>query len=404
MQRLHQASAVVLVAAGALALAACGSSGGSAASGTSSKSPYTIGYVNDLSGPISVYGQYTLSFLQAIVKETNASGGVDGHKLTVASVDAAAAGATGVSAVKQLLSQDHPIAIYGNNLSDDCGAEASVVAQAQIPMICVSTPVSLLKPVQKYVFAGQVAEPTEGPAVVQLAKELKVPPGAKFATLVAGSLGAEEYASDAAKAAEVAGYKKVAAEVVPLTSVSAGAEISRVVAAKPDVVFIEPVGSQIQPLVQALRAAGNEAPVMDVDYPLTLGLYQTIKDTHLYGDGAANFIDSQTDSQPGVAQIEKMLAKGGLSGVNNLNGAQGPNAALPVLALVDGLKICGGSCTGPQLATSLEKVTLNYKGFVSDYGWTPASHYPLQGISFYVYDPATNLPVLKAADLPLGQP
>jgi branched-chain amino acid transport system substrate-binding protein len=115
VQRLWKASAVTLAAAGTIALAACASSSGrTSGSGSGGKSPYTIGYVNDLSGPISVYGQYSYSYLQAIVKAANASGGVNGHPLNVVAVDSAAAGATGVSAVKQLISQNHPIAIYGN--------------------------------------------------------------------------------------------------------------------------------------------------------------------------------------------------------------------------------------------------------------------------------------------------
>jgi hypothetical protein len=74
-----------------------------------------------------------------------------------------------------------------------------VVTQAQIPMICISTPLTDLQPVQQYVFAGQVAEPTEAPAVVALAKDkLKLPARATFATFVAGSLGAQQYASDTA--------------------------------------------------------------------------------------------------------------------------------------------------------------------------------------------------------------
>lgn len=415
MQRFGKASAATLAAAGVIALAACSSGGGStaasnsggsgAASGSSSKAPYTIGYVNTLSGPISTYGQYTYSFLQALSKSVNASGGINGHQLNVVPVDSAAAGVTGVSAVKQLISQSHPIAIYGNNLSDDCGAEAPIVTAAQIPMICASTPAADLSPLQKYVFAGAVSEPTEANAVVQLATgALKVPKGGTYATFVAGSLGAEQYATAAGKAAEAAGLKKSDSEIIPLSVVNAGPEISKLVASKPSVVFGEPVGSQIQPLVQALRAAGNNAPVIIVDYSITLAEYQSIKDANLYGDSAANFIDSGTVSQSGVAQVQKMLTDGGMKGEDAMNGAQGPSMALPVLGLIQGLKQCGDNCTGAQLADALEKVTLNYPGYVSDYGWSPTSHYPVHNVSFYSLNTSTNLPQLKAGDLPVGKP
>src|SRR6201995_525473 len=105
---------VALAASGlaAVAVTACSSSGGSANAGGSGGGDYVIGYVNGMSGPVAVYGQYSLAYLQAAVKDANAGGGVNGKKIVIDVLDSAASGSNAVAATEQMITSKHPDVIY----------------------------------------------------------------------------------------------------------------------------------------------------------------------------------------------------------------------------------------------------------------------------------------------------
>lgn len=103
-------------------------------SGTSSKSPIVIGSVNDITGPqASVFGS-TNKTLEAWADWTNANGGVDGHPVKMITMDTQNNPTTTVSEVKQLVEQDHAIAIVGAQASYESGY-ADYLKQNNIPLI-----------------------------------------------------------------------------------------------------------------------------------------------------------------------------------------------------------------------------------------------------------------------------
>lgn len=65
----------------------------------------------------------------------------------------------------------------------------------------------------------------------------------KAGVLAANPLGTQLWAQQLTTAMEAAGHKSVAQELIPVTSVSGSTQIAQVVAAKPDIVFAEPVAS-----------------------------------------------------------------------------------------------------------------------------------------------------------------
>lgn len=397
---MRKFAALVSVGALSLSMAACGSS--SSGSGASS-APFVIGFVSDLSGPLAVYGEYDSAFLNAAVKAQNAKGGVAGHQIKVVSVDIAAAGQNAVSGAQQLITRYHPDAITGMVLSQDCASLSPLAEKNKIPLVCNSADASELEPVHPYTFAGLKIEATEAkPAVDFATKNLGIASGAKYATFVAASGGAQGFAAQVDKLASAAGLKKTAAEVIPLDATSVDTQISNVVAAKPDVVFIEPVGPQIAPLVQGLRAAGIKAPVIIVDSSLGLDGFDNLADPGFYSLAPASFVtDDLAAKSPGVAQIQKVLDAGGMSGTKDQNQSLGAEAILPALGIIKGLQLCGSGCTPDKLGPALEKVTLDYGGFVKGYGWSANNHLPVNYVNVYSYDPATKGPKVDTSGLPV---
>ena len=133
---------VVAFAGATTALAGCGSSSSPAAqpsASASGKSTWVIGNVGTYSGenfsPFAGGGQT----LQAWASWTNAHGGINGHDVKVITLDDAGVASNSVQDVKQLIQQDHVLAIVGQA----SGVEANWGAYAQssgVPVIGGSTP------------------------------------------------------------------------------------------------------------------------------------------------------------------------------------------------------------------------------------------------------------------------
>jgi branched-chain amino acid transport system substrate-binding protein len=118
-------------------LVGCSSSGGSSSvSGSASSlgTPFVIGSVSDVTGPQASSEGGINRALSAWASWTNAQGGIDGHAVKMIALDTGANPTTGLTEVKQLVQQDHIIALVGA-LSNLDGTWAPYLQQNKIPMI-----------------------------------------------------------------------------------------------------------------------------------------------------------------------------------------------------------------------------------------------------------------------------
>jgi branched-chain amino acid transport system substrate-binding protein len=139
----------VVVGAAAVALAACGSSSSSSAGAQSSgssgatsagssaaaKSPIVIGDVGIYSGFNADVAQATAQGVQAWAKAVNAAGGIDGHPVQVIVKDDGGVAAKAVVAVKDLIQNDHVVALVGNHESGVDAAWASYADAQHVPVV-----------------------------------------------------------------------------------------------------------------------------------------------------------------------------------------------------------------------------------------------------------------------------
>jgi len=148
---IGQALGVVGVA-GALALVAAGCSSSSSSSSTSASSaaaptttatgtgtatgtPIKIGEVGTFSGFAGTTSIGTEDALEAWASSVNATGGINGHPVDVIVKDDQASATNALAAVKELVGQDHVIAIVGQHESGLEATWASYVAAQHIPVI-----------------------------------------------------------------------------------------------------------------------------------------------------------------------------------------------------------------------------------------------------------------------------
>lgn len=138
---LRMGSAVIAVVAFAGACSSSSSGGGNTPTGGGSSaptltgSPINIGDVGTYSGFSSEASDQGLSAMTAWVDYTNANGGINGHPVKLFTKDDAGSATKALAAVKELVEQDHVIAIVGQHES---GLEASwekYIDAAKIPVI-----------------------------------------------------------------------------------------------------------------------------------------------------------------------------------------------------------------------------------------------------------------------------
>lgn len=111
--------------------AASQSSGsGSAPSG----SPYVIGDIGTYSGPYAASSQGGKDALDAWTKYTNAHGGINGHPIQLIVKDDQASSSLALTEAKELVTQDHVIALVGN-LSITEGAWDQYMSTQPVPVI-----------------------------------------------------------------------------------------------------------------------------------------------------------------------------------------------------------------------------------------------------------------------------
>jgi branched-chain amino acid transport system substrate-binding protein len=396
------------------ALAGCASAGssssdsGSSDSGTSSAAAgdYVIGVDDVLSGPLASYGQSFLTNARSAVNYVNANGGVNGHQVKLVSGDSAATGQNASSVSQQLISTENVSAIVGFTLSDDCAAVSALASARQVPIVCTSVAPSQLSPVEKYTFAGDDVELEEIPGTLAFVENyLKLAKGSTFAILDASPIGVELWAKQLTTELESAGYKSVGTQTIPVTSVNGSTQISQVVSAKPDIIFAEPVASMYLPLVQALRAAGSNAPVVSAHNGVGYQGIASIQDPNLYDITPTEFVTNTASPQAGASMYIDGMKSLGQTSLSQLNGIIGAPGFLTVYGITQAFKACGYPCGGAKLATAMESLKLTMPGLASGtYGWTPSVHTPYTQEFVYAWDPTTKAPKIVEQDFALGSP
>lgn len=130
----------------ALLVAACSSSGGGNSSGQSGSgnggSELVFGIVGSFSGAVGSQGAPIAA--NAWAKKTNQSGGLNGSKVRVVTVDTASATGAGLTGVKKLIEKDHSVALFDFDEEDSTWLPYTVTKG--IPVIAFTTSGSATSP------------------------------------------------------------------------------------------------------------------------------------------------------------------------------------------------------------------------------------------------------------------
>lgn len=251
--------AILLVAALALTLVACG--GGQTESET-----IKIGSIQDLTGGASAAGIPNAWGAEYAVKVINENGGINGRMIEIITYDCKNDTEEGVNCYRKLVDEDQVCAIIGPPLSNPASAWVELSEEDGIPIVghfmdevCTTNPET--GAAYPYMF---LAEPSCGTQSRIMAKYAMTTLGVtSVATLYNPSNAfAKAHEAPLVEYVESNGGKVVARETFSWTDTDYSAQAIKIVAAKPDAVFLCDYIGQVTVAYDALRDAGYKGIII----------------------------------------------------------------------------------------------------------------------------------------------
>jgi branched-chain amino acid transport system substrate-binding protein len=387
---------------GSIGVGTAGSGAAGAASAT--KSPYVIGFSGPLTGPIALYGEQELKIDKAYFNYVNAHGGVNGHPLQIVSLDSQGDPSVDATNTTQLITQSHIILMTGLTIDDNCAAVVSITEAHNVPLMCEVATSQLVKTVQPYVFSMLPVGSTSGAPVVQFLSKLYSGQKPRLAITVQNTIGTIQYMDSVAAAAKAKGWNVVNEQIAPLTAVDMTSEAAAMTAAKPTVVTFY-VSSELQvSLIHAMRADGYKGIFVGIGQTFDYGTMKTVNDAKFYSLNQTAVV-----LPPGTTSAAKtfisVMKSAGVRSASVLNSQNEIPSYVGTVALVDGLKACGSSCSGGlTLAKAIQKVNFSLPGVTNAFRYSGSGdgHNPDVSYVAYRWNPSTSSAVQVATGLTPG--
>jgi len=252
--------AVLALSLGALALMGCGKD----------SDTIKVGFNLELTGDIPKVGEASKFAAEMLKEDINAAGGLDvggkKYKLEFVYQDNEAKAESAVNAALKLINQDNVVAIVGPNSSKQAIPAGATCNDSQVPMV---TPWSTNPDTTKdrpWVFRACFLDPFQGPVAVNFASKQF---GAKTAAVIFDI--ANDYSKGLAEIFKAEWEKKsgpgtvVGFESHGTKDQDFSAQLTKIVAAKPDFIFIPDNYNQVALIVKQAHDLGYQGPFMGSD-------------------------------------------------------------------------------------------------------------------------------------------
>ena len=132
--------------------------------------PIKIGAILSVTGPASFLGAPEAKTLEMLVAETNAKGGVLGHKIELIIKDSGASPEKAFSFAKQLIEENKVFAIIGPSTSGETMKIKGVAEEGKTILLSCAAAEAIVNPVAKWVFK---TPQKDSDAVIKIFKEMQ---------------------------------------------------------------------------------------------------------------------------------------------------------------------------------------------------------------------------------------
>jgi branched-chain amino acid transport system substrate-binding protein len=279
--RMRTCVSSVALTAG-LALAACGSSSTSSAGGGGGGS-VTIAMNTSLSGPFGFIGLANQNGAKLAVAEINQQGGLLGKQINLEVKDDTTSASVATDLTKQEILSDKIVALLGNVSSSAALAEQTIVAKYKIPLILhtSNTDALTIQKFNNYTFSVVPNTGMEGRANAIAASKM---PYQKWYLLGPDyEFGHSQLTDFKAKLQSLNPNVQIVGEDYPkLGATDYSSFISKIQAAKPDVVYSAEFGGDLITLITQAKSAGL---VGGSSSPAFMGLFD-VETLRNFGGGA----------------------------------------------------------------------------------------------------------------------
>jgi branched-chain amino acid transport system substrate-binding protein len=309
----------------------------------------------------------------------NARGGINGQKIELVSVDDKFDPLLTVELARQLITEQHVLALFLNRGSAHAKALLPLLEQYQVPLVAPSTGAMIFhKPVNPWVFNVRATYQHEAAAAIEHLARMGI---TQVALLQTDDAFGTDGAAGAQQGFAKIGQKPLLLEKFPRDKPDFSALAQKVAKSEARAVLIIGSAGNTAEAVAALRAAGSRARIVTLSNNASAGFIK------LLGDNARGVIVTQVFpnergiNYPLVKEAQELAKAKGLSGVTPamLEGF----AAAKVLA--EGLRRAGAKPTGASLRDALESLKdFNLGGLSLSY--SPASHTGLDFADISIID------------------
>ncbi|GEM_PF-34011 len=247
------------VASAAASVKPAASAGASAAVATGT--PYKIGFLISLTGPLASFGVSDKNAIDIEVKKLNAGGGIDGHPVEIVMEDDASDPSKGVVAYKKIVDQK-PIAMIGPVFSSVSLAVIPMSMQAKLPQITVAAVEAQVTPVKdkKYIFMTAPSTSVMAPSLLSYMQRSNIK---KYAVLhdpgAYGMAGPEALKANASKY----GIENVADETYQLSDTDHTSHLTKINSSGAEALVVWGSGSGPQIIAaKNYKSLGMKMPIL----------------------------------------------------------------------------------------------------------------------------------------------
>jgi ABC-type branched-subunit amino acid transport system substrate-binding protein len=233
---MGRAVSAVAAVAMAAALAACGSNG----SGATGNSTLIFADVAPFSGVDAALGPIYLVSCTGATHAINAAGGILGHKVGCKPVDTRGEPADAVPAVGSMFSTTKNLELVIGCTSDEAASVVPVINQHKTVMFCMTGQSEFDHVVYPYFYRLVPPDLAESYAMTVIAQKLGY---TKIALAFGNDIGSQTFVQPAIASIAKAGLKLVANETLDLHATTFRTEAAKIVAAHPDAIMTEALGS-----------------------------------------------------------------------------------------------------------------------------------------------------------------
>lgn len=321
-----------------------------------------IGMANALTGPASGLGTQLKAGAEAYIATVNASGGVNGRKLTLVSEDDGYAPEKTAAATRKLIEQEKVFSLFGYVGTPTSAAAIPQVSRAGVPYLFAFTGAEFLRnPVNKWVFNVRASYFDETEIMVErLTKDLGVK---KIALFIQDDAFGEAGKAGTMRALHKRSMKPVEEARYKRNTVDVDEGLAKLKAAQPEAVIFVGTYKSLAATVKKAKAVGVTARFLTVSF---IGTSDFIKEAGADGEGVyiTQVMPSPDDtSVPLVKQYQQDM-KGGSINYTSLEGYA------DAVVLVEALKKTGASPTRSGLVAALEGLKADIGGLQIGYSAT----------------------------------